>query len=36
MDISSRQKINKEMEILNYTIRKLDIIDISRTLQTKK
>ena len=36
MDISSRQKINKATEILNDTIEKLDLINIFRTLHTKK
>ena len=35
MDRSSRQKINKEKEILNDTIEKLDLIDIFRTLHPK-
>ena len=28
MDISSRQKINKEMQALNDTLNKIDVIDI--------
>ena len=36
MDRSSRQKINKATEILNDTIKKLDLIDIFRTLHPKK
>ena len=36
MDPSSRQKINKETEILKDTIEKLDSIDIFRTLHPKK
>lgn len=36
MDRSSRQKIKKATEILNYTIEKLDLIDIFRTLHPKK
>ena len=35
MDRSSRQKINKVTEILNYTVEKLDFIDIFRTLYPK-
>ena len=35
MNRSSRQKINKETEILNYTIKQLDIIDIFRILHPK-
>ena len=35
MDRSSRQKINKESEILNNTIEQLDLIDIFRTLHLK-
>ena len=36
MDISSRQKISKATETLNDIIEQLDIIDIFRTLHTKK
>ena len=36
MDRSSRQKINKATEILNYTIEKLDLTNIFRTLHPKK
>ena len=36
MDRSSRQKINNATEMLNYTIEKLDLIDIFRTLHPKK
>ena len=36
MDRSSRQKINKEKEILNDTIEKLDLINIFKTLHPKK
>ena len=36
MDRSPRQKINKVTEILKDTIEKLDLINISRTLHTKK
>ena len=36
MDRSSTQKINKETEILNDTIEKLDLIDTFRTLHPKK
>ena len=36
MDRSSREKINKATEILKETIEKLDLIDIFRTLQSKK
>ena len=36
MDRSSRQKINKATEILNGTIKKLDLIKIFRTLHPKK
>ena len=36
MDRSSRQKISKAAEILNETIEQFDLIDIFRTLQTKK
>ena len=36
MDRSSRQKINKATEILNDTIEQLDLMDIFRTLHTKK
>ena len=32
----SRQKINKATEILKYTIEKLDLVDIFRTLHPKK
>ena len=35
MDISSRQKISKAIEILKDTIEKLDFIDIFRTLHPK-
>ena len=35
MDRISRQKINKATEILNDTIKKLDLIDIFRTLHPK-
>ena len=36
MDISCGQKINKATEILNDTIDKVDLIDISRILHPKK
>ena len=36
MDRSSRQRINKATEILNDTIEQLDLIDIFRTLHSKK
>ena len=36
MDRSSRQKTNKATEILKETIEKLDLINIFRTLHTKK
>ena len=36
MDRSSRQKINKATEILKDTIENSDLIDISRTLHSKK
>ena len=36
MDTSSRQKINKEREILNDTIEQLDLIGIFRTLHLQK
>ena len=36
MDRFSRQKINKVTEILRDTIEKLDLIDIFRTLHSKK
>ena len=36
MDRSSRQKINKAIEILKDTIEKLDLINIFRTLYPKK
>ena len=36
MDRSSRQKINKATEILKDTTKKLDLIDIFRTLHPKK
>ena len=36
MDRSSRQKINKAIEILKDTIENLDLIDIFRTLHPKK
>ena len=36
MDRSSRQKTNKAREILKETIKKLDLIDIFRTLHPKK
>ena len=32
MDISSKQKINKETQILNDTLDEMDLIDIFRTL----
>ena len=35
MDISSRQKINKETQALNDTINKIDIIDIHKTFHPK-
>ena len=35
MDRSSRQKINKAMEILNDTLNKMDLIDIYRTFHPK-
>ena len=36
MDKSSRQRIDKAIEILNDTIGQLDLIDIFRTLHPKK
>ena len=36
IDRSSRQKINKATEILNDTLKHLDLIDIFRTLYIKK
>ena len=36
MDRSSRKKINKVTEILNGTIKQVDLIDIFRTLHPKK
>ena len=35
MDISSRQKINKETQALNDTIDQIDLIDIFRTFHPK-
>ena len=35
MDRSSRQKFNKAKEILKYTVEKLDLTDIFRTLHPK-
>ena len=35
MDISPKMKINKETEALNYTLNKMDLIDIYRTLHPK-
>ena len=35
MDRSSRQKINKEIQALNDTIDKIDLIDIYRTFHPK-
>ena len=35
MDRSSRQKINKETQALNYTINQIDLIDIYRTFHPK-
>ena len=35
MDISTKQKINKETQTLNYTIDQLDLIDIYRTFHIK-
>ena len=35
MDISSRQKINKETQTLNDTIDQIDLIDIYRTFHPK-
>ena len=32
MDTSSRQKINKPNDILNYVVEKIDLIDILKTL----
>ena len=34
MDRSSKQKINKETQVLNYTSDEMDLIDIFRTLHT--
>ena len=31
MDISSKQKINKETQVLNDTLDEMDLVDISRT-----
>ena len=31
MDRSSKQKINKEIQVLNYTLDEMDLIDIFRT-----
>ena len=36
MDRSTKQKINKETQILNDTIDQLDLIDIYRTFYPKK
>ena len=36
MDRSSRQRVNKETEILNDIVEQLDFIDIFRTLHSKK
>ena len=36
MDASTKQKINKETQILNDTINQLDLIDIYRTFQPPK
>ena len=36
MDTPSRQKINKVTEILNETMKQLDLTDIYRTLHLKK
>ena len=33
MDSSSKQKINKETNVLNYTLDEIDLIDIFRTFQ---
>ena len=35
MDISSKMKINKEMQALNNTLKKIDLIDIYRTFYPK-
>ena len=35
MDRSTKQKINKEMQTLNYTIDQLDLIDVYKTFHTK-
>ena len=35
MDISSKMKINKEMQALNNTLKKMDLIDIYRTFYPK-
>ena len=35
MDISTKQKINKETQTLNYTIDQLDLIDIYRAFHPK-
>ena len=35
MDRSSRQKINKETQALNYTLNKMDLIDIYRAFHPK-
>ena len=36
MDISTKQKINKEIQSLNDTIDQLDLIDIYRTFHPKQ
>ena len=35
MDRSSKMKINKETQALNYTLNKMDLIDIYRTFHSK-
>ena len=35
MDVSSRQKINKETQALNHALDQTDLIDIYRTLHPK-
>ena len=35
MDRSSKMKINKEVQALNYTLNKMDLIDIYRTFHPK-
>ena len=35
MDRSSKMKINKETQALNYTLKKMDLLDIYRTFHPK-